>query len=80
VRVVLCFSYCLNSKLLYHYRLLLLQRSDVDTSIKDLEGYTAFDLYNSTVNDTKPDVNDLKGDLFTWGANRYDNPESFFCC
>ena len=52
-------------------RLLLLQRSDLDTSLKDLEGYTAFDLYNSTVNDTKPSAKDLKAELFTWGTNRY---------
>jgi hypothetical protein len=48
-----------------------LQRSDVDTSLKDFEGYTAFDLYNSTVNDTKPDANNLRAELFTWGTNRY---------
>ena len=54
-------------------RLLFLQRSDVDTSLKDFEGYTAFDLYNSTVNDTKPDANDLRAELFTWGTNRYVN-------
>jgi len=57
-------------------RLLLLQRADVDTSLKDLEGYTAFDLYNSTVNDTKPDARDLKAELFTWGTNRYAQPET----
>jgi hypothetical protein len=45
-----------------------LQRSDVDTSLKDLEGHTAFDLYNSTVNDTKPDARDLKTELYTWGT------------
>lgn len=50
--------------------LLLLQRLDIDTSLKDLEGYTAFDLYNSTVNDTKPHAKDLKAELFTWGTNR----------
>lgn len=50
-----------------------MQRSDVDTSLKDLEGYTAFDLYNSTVNDSKPDAKNLKTELFTWGANRYAN-------
>ena len=60
------------------YRLLFLQRTDVDTSLKDLEGYTAFDLYNSTVNDTRPDANDLRAELFTWGTNRYANPVIFF--
>ena len=59
------------------YRLLFLQRSDVDTSLKDFEGYTAFDLYNSTVNDTKPDANNLRAELFTWGTNRYANPGTF---
>ncbi|KDQ61981.1 hypothetical protein JAAARDRAFT_528626 [Jaapia argillacea MUCL 33604] len=60
--------------------ILLLQRSDTDTSLKDHEGYTAFDLYNSTVEGTKPtpssfDTSASNGDgivadLFTWGANR----------
>lgn len=50
--------------------LLLLQRSDIDASLKDLEGYTAFDLYNSTVNGTKPDAGEVNAELFTWGANR----------
>ncbi|KAH6915615.1 hypothetical protein BKA70DRAFT_1178804 [Coprinopsis sp. MPI-PUGE-AT-0042] len=49
---------------------LLLQRSDIDVSIKDFEGYTAFDLYNSTINGTKPDANQEKAELYTWGANR----------
>ncbi|THH07852.1 hypothetical protein EW145_g3098 [Phellinidium pouzarii] len=48
---------------------LLLQRADIDTTLKDFEGCTAFDLYNSTVEDTKP--NQLEAtDLFTWGTNR----------
>ncbi|KAH9921080.1 hypothetical protein B0H21DRAFT_767048 [Amylocystis lapponica] len=60
---------------LYHGNLatatLLLQRADIDTSLKDIEGYTAFDLYNSTLEGTKPSSDDLSGaDLFTWGANR----------
>ncbi|TFK48398.1 hypothetical protein OE88DRAFT_521568 [Heliocybe sulcata] len=60
---------------LYHGNLasaiLLLQRSDTDTSLKDLEGYTAFDLYNSTVEDTKPGLTEVSQlELFTWGANR----------
>ncbi|KAF6760676.1 hypothetical protein DFP72DRAFT_1091851 [Ephemerocybe angulata] len=49
---------------------LLLQRSDIDISLKDKEGYTAFDVYNSTVNGTKPDTSDKDAELFTWGANR----------
>lgn len=60
---------------LYHGNIesavLLLQRSEIDTSLKDLEGYTAFDLYNSTLEGTKPDDKDLvRADLFTWGTNR----------
>ncbi|KAF8159222.1 hypothetical protein B0H34DRAFT_394330 [Crassisporium funariophilum] len=50
--------------------LLLLQHADIDPSLKDLEGYTAYDLYNSTVNGTKPNAGDIKAELFTWGANR----------
>lgn len=50
---------------------LLLKRSDVDTSLKDFEGYTAFDLYNSTLRSTKlPESDDHLAELFTWGANR----------
>lgn len=58
---------------LYHANLaaasLLLQRPDIDTSLKDYEGYTAFDLYNLTVDGTTPG-NDAEAELFTWGANR----------
>lgn len=52
------------------YSVFLLQRSDTDTYLKDFEGYTAFDLYNSTVEGTKPDLRDVT-DLFTWGTNRH---------
>ena len=55
-------------RVLTSYRLLLLQRSDIDTSLKDLEGYTAFDLYNSTMSGTKPDAKDVNAELFTWGG------------
>ncbi|KDQ06630.1 hypothetical protein BOTBODRAFT_245013 [Botryobasidium botryosum FD-172 SS1] len=48
---------------------LLLQRADIDIEIKDKEGYTAFDLYNSTVEGTKPEGAGPR-QLFTWGANR----------
>jgi hypothetical protein len=59
-------------------RVLLLKRSDVDTSLKDFEGYTAFDLYNSTLSSTKPSAsNDDSAELFTWGANR---SASFILC
>lgn len=61
---------CLNR--LHNYSVLLLQRSDTDTYLKDFEGYTAFDLYNSTVEGTKPNLKDAL-DLFTWGANRCVN-------
>ncbi|KAJ7709467.1 hypothetical protein B0H17DRAFT_1028081 [Mycena rosella] len=58
---------------LYHGNLaaalLLLQRTDIDTSLKDLEGHTAFDLYNSTVHGTAP-TQALHAELHTWGVNR----------
>lgn len=46
----------------------------MDTSLKDFEGYTAFDLYNSTLKNTKPPQYDdfSQAELFTWGANRCD--------
>jgi len=52
-------------------RILLLKRLDIDMSIKDLEGHTAHDLYNSTVRSAKP-TNDEEtlAELFTWGTNR----------
>lgn len=54
-----------------HRSLLLLQRSDTDRTLQDLEGYTAFDLYNSTLHGTKPSVDAPYAELYTWGANRY---------
>ncbi|KAG1816404.1 uncharacterized protein BJ212DRAFT_190743 [Suillus subaureus] len=51
--------------------ILLLKRLDIDTSIKDLEGYTAHDLYNSTVRSAKPtEEEETFAELFTWGTNR----------
>lgn len=61
---------------------LLMQRSDIDTELRDNEGLTAFDLYNSTVEGTFPPISyspspqdALKDkcatDLFTWGGNRW---------
>ncbi|KAF8839385.1 hypothetical protein BDN67DRAFT_905719 [Paxillus ammoniavirescens] len=51
--------------------IILLKRPDTDISIKDMEGYTAFDLYNSTVRSANPSsLEDGHLDLFTWGANR----------
>ncbi|KZV84965.1 hypothetical protein EXIGLDRAFT_726601 [Exidia glandulosa HHB12029] len=49
--------------------LLLLQRPETDVQLKDSEGYTAFDLYNSTVEGTSPE-RDVPGDVYTWGTNR----------
>jgi alpha-tubulin suppressor-like RCC1 family protein len=54
-------------------RVLLLQRSDTDMFLKDYEGYTPFDLYNSTVNGTNPPTvitGRPMADLYTWGSNR----------
>ncbi|KAG5351469.1 hypothetical protein C0989_006387 [Termitomyces sp. Mn162] len=50
--------------------LLLLQHSDTDRSLQDLEGYTAFDLYNSTLIGTKLRSDSPLTELFTWGVNR----------
>ncbi|RDX54165.1 hypothetical protein OH76DRAFT_1398482 [Lentinus brumalis] len=51
--------------------LLLLQRSDIDTLARDVEGYTPFDLYNSTIEGTIPDHHEHLGEeLYTWGSNR----------
>lgn len=62
---------------LYHGNLqtalTLLKRSPpADVRIKDFEGLTAFDLYNSTVHGTNPPAptQRLAGELYTWGANR----------
>ncbi|PKI82340.1 hypothetical protein MVES1_003487 [Malassezia vespertilionis] len=50
----------------------LLQRPDVDTSLRDHEGFAPFDLYNLTVRGTHPSAEDATDgmDLFVWGANR----------
>ncbi|WVQ71777.1 hypothetical protein IAR50_001318 [Cryptococcus sp. DSM 104548] len=48
----------------------LLMRNDIDTSLKDTEGMTAYDLYNGTVNGTNPSPGDDGTDLFVWGVNR----------
>ena len=43
--------------------------------MKDLEGYSAFDLYNSTLDGTQPLKTDTgRVELFTWGTNRYVRP------
>ncbi|KAG8827699.1 hypothetical protein FRC18_009864, partial [Serendipita sp. 400] len=52
---------------------LLLQRPDIDMYQKDIEGYTPFDVYNSTVDGTnpvEPDGSQPHGELYTWGSNR----------
>ena len=50
---------------------LLLQRPDIDANLRDIEGYTPFDLYNSTVEGTVPDHFTRRGqELYTWGSNR----------
>ncbi|KAF5362287.1 hypothetical protein D9756_002106 [Leucocoprinus leucothites] len=50
---------------------LLLQRSDIDITLTDNEGYTAFDVYNSTLIGTKPAAEESESyaDLYTWGTN-----------
>ena len=64
-----------------HRSALLLERNDIDIPIRDSEGNTAIDLYNSTVNYTKPSAVDTRPhvvgkrhpamtELYTWGANR----------
>ena len=61
---------------LYHGNLLtaltLLKRTPpADMRVKDLEGLTPFDLYNSTVHGTNPMPIEVEGgELFAWGANR----------
>jgi len=51
-----------------------LKHSDIDVSIKDFEGYTAYDLYNSSVRFAQPTANEeVLAELFTWGTNRCVN-------
>lgn len=61
--------------------LLLLQRGDVDVSIKDWEGYTAYDVWNSSIDGTKPariprrdmideDWDEIEAEMYVWGSNR----------
>ncbi|KAF7431199.1 hypothetical protein PC9H_006920 [Pleurotus ostreatus] len=50
--------------------LFLLRRQDIDVHVKDFEGYTAFDVYNSTVEYTKPLFDAPRAELYTWGTNR----------
>ncbi|TKY85735.1 hypothetical protein EX895_005275 [Sporisorium graminicola] len=65
--------------------IILLRRNDLDLRVKDFEGLTAFDLYNSTVAGTNPAADALSFEpsrnqhsrtltqLFTWGSNRNYN-------
>lgn len=61
--------------------LLLLQRPDVDVHAKDWEGYTPYDVWNSSIEGTKPDVphrreaeadaeDEIDAELYVWGSNR----------
>ncbi|KAK0538487.1 hypothetical protein OC834_000427 [Tilletia horrida] len=52
--------------------LTLLRKADTDLRIKDFEGLTPFDLYNSTISGTNPKWTPEVGgsELFTWGVNR----------
>jgi hypothetical protein len=47
----------------------LLSRQDTELGIKDAEGLTAMDLYNSTCEGTNPEDGARGTDLFTWGSN-----------
>ncbi|GAA5990096.1 hypothetical protein JCM10908_005820 [Rhodotorula pacifica] len=57
---------------------LLLCRDDIDTRLKDHEGFTPFDVFNSTVDGTNPlpdpigtnPSNPGRVELFSWGSNR----------
>ncbi|KAK4052965.1 hypothetical protein OIO90_004089 [Microbotryomycetes sp. JL221] len=54
---------------------LLLARDDVDIRLKDHEGLSPFDVYNSTVDGTNPvdtssSSNPGRLELYTWGQNR----------
>ncbi|EKM50804.1 uncharacterized protein PHACADRAFT_213674 [Phanerochaete carnosa HHB-10118-sp] len=62
--------------------LLLLQRPDLDVHAKDWEGYTPYDLWNSSVEGTNPDppprrhecppdeLDAVEAELYVWGSNR----------
>ncbi|GAA97267.1 uncharacterized protein L969DRAFT_91886 [Mixia osmundae IAM 14324] len=62
---------------LYHANLnaarALIAHENIDLRLRDNEGLTAFDLYNTTVDGTAPDLSAPDGartELFTWGDNR----------
>lgn len=66
--------------------MVLLQHPDIDLRAKDFEGYSPFDLYNSTVEGPKPSstegfpASDNVFDLLTWGANRFAPRLGFSVC
>ena len=51
---------------------LLLAREDLDTTLKDHEGLSPYDVYNSTIEGTNPHFapDSVPAQLFTWGTNR----------
>ena len=56
-----------------HMALVLLERPDIDCHVRDWEGLTPFDLYNSTIEGTYPNDQNIASDgcdLFVWGTNR----------
>lgn len=57
----------------------LMVRADTDIGIKDSEGLTAFDLYNSTCEGTNPDEEATGSDLYTWGSNRTFHGRRLYC-
>lgn len=48
----------------------LLSRTDTDLGLKDYEGLTAMDLWNSTCEGTNPAIDAAGTDLYTWGSNK----------
>ena len=59
---------------LWIHRILLLKHVDIDVSIKDPEGNTAVDVYNTTVQNSKPHstTHEIFVDLLTWGTNLFN--------
>lgn len=51
----------------------LLRRADIDLRVRDFEGLTPLELYNTTVAGTGPsdeEASDGQADMFVWGGNR----------
>ena len=63
------------------HSVLLLQREDIDLSLRDFEGYTAFELYNTTVEGTTFLSSDhVSRQLYVWNAIRLVvGPVPIFC-